>query len=174
MKHIASLISAGRIAGAFALFLTEPLSTPFFVLYALCCASDFLDGYIARKTNTASKFGETLDSIADFVLIAVMLVIFIPLISLEHWTLYWIAAIAAIRFASLAVGFVKYRAFALLHTYGNKATGIALACFPFFHQLAGPAITVYILCAAATLSALEELAINISQKELNRNRKSIL
>jgi len=174
MKHIASLITAGRIVGAFALLLIEPLSVPFFVLYVLCCASDVIDGYVARKTNTTSKLGEILDSITDFVLIAVMLIIFIPLIALEQWTLYWIAAVAVIRFSSLAVGFVKYRAFASLHTYANKATGIILACFPIFYQLAGLNVTAVIICAVATLSAIEEVAINISQKELNRNRKSII
>ena len=171
MKHIASLITAGRIVGVFALLLIEPLSLPFFVLYVLCCASDVIDGYVARKTNATSKLGEILDSIADFVLIAVMLVIFIPLIVLERWTLYWITAVAVIRFLSLAVGFVKYRAFASLHTYANKATGIILACFPFFYQFAVLSITAVIICGAATLTALEELAMNVSQKELNRNRK---
>ena len=76
MKYTASLITASRIIGAFVLLLIEPLSTPFFVVYILCCVSDVIDGYIARKTNTASKIGEILDSVADFVLIAVMRFIF--------------------------------------------------------------------------------------------------
>ena len=172
-KYTANIISICRIAGAMALFLTTPLSVSFFVVYILCCASDFLDGYVARKTNTTSKSGEILDSIADFVLIAVMLVIFAPLLAWESWMLYWIGAIALVRFTSLAVGFLKYRAFASIHTYANKTTGIALACFPIFYLLAGLTVTVFIICAAATLSALEELAINISQKDLNRNCRSI-
>ena len=173
MKHIASIITTVRIAGAFALLFIEPLSAAFFVLYALCCVSDVLDGYVARKTHTTSKIGAALDSIADFVFIAVMLVIFIPLLSLKLWMLYWIAAIALVRFASLAVGFAKYRALAFLHTYGNKATGIALACFPVLYQITGLSVAALIVCALATLSALEEMIINVSRKELNRNCRGI-
>jgi CDP-diacylglycerol--glycerol-3-phosphate 3-phosphatidyltransferase len=173
MKYIVSLITTGRIAGALVLLFIEPLSIPFFVVYILCCASDVIDGYVARKTNTASRFGEILDSAADFVLIAVMLVIFIPLLVWERWMLYWIGAIAAVRFVSLAIGFAKYRALAFLHTYGNKATGIACACFPILNQLLGLSLTLVIICAVASLSAFEELSITISAKELNRNRKSV-
>jgi len=174
MKHIASLITIGRIAGAFVLLLTEPLSMPYFVVYILCCVSDVIDGYVARKTDTASRFGEILDSAADFVLIAVMLYIFITLLTWDEWILCWIGAIALTRFISLAVGVAKYRAFAFLHTYSNKATGVVCACSPILYHLLGLSITVFIVCIAASLSALEELAINVSQKKLDRNRKSLL
>lgn len=50
----------------------------FFVVYTMCCLSDVLDGYVARKTKTTSKCGEGLDSVADFVFIAILLVVFIP------------------------------------------------------------------------------------------------
>ncbi len=39
-KHIASVLTVGRAAGAFVLLLLEPLSASFFTVYALCCASD--------------------------------------------------------------------------------------------------------------------------------------
>ena len=173
MKHIASLITTSRIVGALVLLFIEPLSTPFFVVYILCCASDVIDGYVARKTNTASRFGEILDSAADFLLVAVMGYIFIPLLVWEQWMLYWIGMVAVVRFTSLSVGFAKYRALAFLHTYANKAAGIACACFPFLYQFLGLSLTVAIVCAVASLSAFEELSITISSKELNRNRKSV-
>jgi len=46
------------------------------VLYILACVSDWLDGYIARKTKTTSAFGRFLDPIADKLLIAILLLIF--------------------------------------------------------------------------------------------------
>jgi CDP-diacylglycerol--glycerol-3-phosphate 3-phosphatidyltransferase len=167
------MITAVRIIGAFLLPFTKPLSAIFFTIYFLCCLSDILDGAVARKTNTTSKLGEVLDSVADLVLIAVMLVIFIPLLSWQQWMLYWIIAIAGVRFLSLTVGFVKYKAFSFLHTYANKATGIALAFFPILHWALGLSATVFILCGTASLSALEELAITISSGQLNRNRRSL-
>jgi len=132
-----------------------------------------LDGYVARKTKTTSRSGEVLDSIADFIFIAVVLVIFIPLLVWERWMLYWIGIIALIRFLSLGIGFVKYRAMSFLHTYANKFTGIALVCFPVLYRTLGMTITVFVLCGVASLSALEELTIIIHSKKLNRNKKSI-
>ncbi|MCL2225197.1 MAG: CDP-alcohol phosphatidyltransferase family protein [Defluviitaleaceae bacterium] len=169
MIHLASLVTMGRIIGALILLLTEPLSSLFFVVYFLCCMSDLLDGYIARKTNTTSSHGEILDSVADFIFAAVLLFILIPLFEWENWMPYWIAIIALTRLVSLSVGFVKYHTFSLLHTHTNKITGIALVTFPVFHQLFGFYLTALILCAIASLSALEELIITILAKKLNRN-----
>jgi CDP-diacylglycerol--glycerol-3-phosphate 3-phosphatidyltransferase len=145
----------------------------FFAVYFLCGISDILDGYIARKTNTSSRFGEILDSIADFIFVTVMLFIFIPLLAWGKWMLYMIGIIALVRFVSLGIGFVKYHAFAFLHTYANKITGIALICFPILYYAAGLTVTAFILCGIASLSALEELIITIHSKRLNRNVTSI-
>lgn len=173
MKHAASFVTAGRMAGALLLLLTTPLSAAFYVIYSLCCVSDILDGFIARKTNTASRAGEILDSAADFLLTAVLLYLFIPLMPWEPWMLFWIGAVALIRFASLGAGLVKYRAFAMLHTYLNKATGLFCVCFPLLYQTLGLNATVIILCSAATLSALEELVIILSAKTLDRNTRGL-
>jgi CDP-diacylglycerol--glycerol-3-phosphate 3-phosphatidyltransferase len=132
-----------------------------------------LDGYVARKTNTASKLGETLDSVADFIFIAVMLFIFIPLLAFESWMIIWVAAVALIRFVSLGVGFAKYRKLAFLHTYANKTAGAACACFPFLYQIFGLTVTAFILCGIASLSAVEELAVSVASKELDRNVKGL-
>lgn len=43
------------------------------ILFALVCATDFIDGYIARKTHTVSDLGKFLDPVADKVVIVVML-----------------------------------------------------------------------------------------------------
>ena len=170
---MASFFTTIRIVGAFVLLLLKPLSASFFAVYFLCCISDILDGYIARKTETTSKFGEIFDSIADFILIVIVFIIFIPLIEWDQWMVYWICIIALMRFLSLGIGFLKYRAFSLLHTYTNKVTGIALICFPILFQIFGKTITTFILCGLASLSALEELIINTRSKVLNRNIESI-
>lgn len=43
------------------------------VLFTVCCATDFLDGHIARKTGTVSDLGKLLDPLADKVIIVIML-----------------------------------------------------------------------------------------------------
>ena len=135
----------------------------------MCGLSDILDGFIARKMNISSKSGAILDSVADLIFIAVMLLIFVPILSFELWLLIWITAIAVIRLSSLIIGFIKYQAFAYLHTYANKITGVVLFCFPVLYHLTDLTITGMVLCSIASLSALEEFVITIKEKELNRN-----
>ena len=139
----------------------------------MCGISDILDGYIARKTNTVSKAGATFDSIADFIFVSVMVVIFIPLISWELWLIYWIVAIATIRLVSLVIGFAKYHSVAFLHTYTNKATGLVLFLFPLFYHIADITIVVIALCSIASLSAIEELVINLKERNLDKNIRSL-
>ena len=155
------------------LLFVKPLTAVFFILYFGCGASDVLDGYIARKTNTASQFGATLDSIADTIFTGVLLVILISIVKIPLWVLVWIVGIAGIRIASLLVGFLKYHTFAFLHTYANKATGTILFCFPLLYLALGVEVTATLICGLASCSSLEELALSITSKTLYRNVKSI-
>ena len=43
------------------------------VLFAVLCSTDFVDGHIARKTNTVSALGKFLDPLSDKIVIVVML-----------------------------------------------------------------------------------------------------
>ena len=170
---MATIITMGRIVGAFILLLITPFSVLFFVIYAACCASDVLDGYVARKKGTTSRFGEVFDSIADFIFVMAMLVIFIPLIDWDSWMLFLIGSVAIIRFLTLGIGFAKYRALSFLHTYANKVTGIALVCFPILYYFFGVMILIIALGSIASYSALEELIITIRSRNLNRNVKGL-
>lgn len=163
----------GRIIGSFLLLFTQPFSPVFFLLYILCGVSDAIDGLIARKTRTASKLGEVLDTVADLIFIIIVLIIFVPRLTLELWMYVWIISIAVIRFLTLAIGFIKYRALSFLHTYSNKATTAVFFLFPFLFLALGLPATVAIICLVATISALEEIMITLSSKQLNRNMPSI-
>ncbi|PWJ46996.1 CDP-alcohol phosphatidyltransferase family protein [Faecalicatena contorta] len=173
MKRIPNCITLIRIFASVSLLLVEPFSIPFFFFYVICGISDVLDGYIARRMDACSKFGQVFDSISDLIFISIVLFIFIPVINLPLWSIYWIAAIAAVRLISIITGFVKYQRLAFLHTYANKATGIVLFFFPFLFPVFGKEITVSIVCCMASISAAEELLINLISKTLSRDRSSI-
>ena len=149
------------------------MSVIFYLIYLLCGASDILDGYLARKTDTVTKSGAVLDSIADLILVAVMFIIFIPLLAWAWWQIYWLAAIVLIKCVALAIGFVKYNTLTFLHTYANKATGIILFCFPLFYQLLDLTVTAIIICSIASLAALEELIIIIKSPKLDRDVRGL-
>lgn len=173
MKHVPNIITCFRILSSIVLLFLKPLSMPFFLVFTLCAATDIFDGYVARKTGNASKAGAILDSVADMVFVAVALFIFIPIIPFAAWMVYWIIGIACIRISSLVVGVIKYKTFASLHTYANKATGLILFCFPFMYQICGINETAYFILLSASLSAIEEIAINMTSLSLNRDTKSI-
>lgn len=175
IKNVPNIITFLRIILCVPLYIVSPLSPIFAVIYSACGVSDILDGFIARETGASSKFGAVLDSIADFIVVCVILVKLIPIIEIPYRIIAWIIGIAVIRLTSLAVGYYRYRAFAFLHTYANKITGVLLFCFPLAFSFFGTADTlICIVCIVASISAVEELAINIISKKLDLNIKSII
>lgn len=135
--------------------------------------SDVFDGYIARKTNTTSKLGEKLDSLADLILVVVLIMVLFPIINLTKQIIVWVVIIGMVRVVSIVVVFIKYKKFAILHTYGNKITGLLLFAFPLSFDFSKSDVFIYIICVAASFSAIEELLIHLRSKELRANRKSI-
>lgn len=169
MKNLANLITISRIVGSFILLFLKPLSSIFLAVYLYCGFSDMIDGYVARLTESSSKFGALLDSISDFIFITVMVPICITAFSWRWWMIGWVCIIAIIRFLSLGLGLMKYHSLAFLHTHLNKATGFLMFCFPFYYDLLGFTVTAVILCCIGSISSIEELMITIKSKELYRD-----
>lgn len=173
MLNLPNAITISRIILSFMLLFVKPQSILFFVIYIVCGATDLLDGYIARKKKITSSLGATLDSIADFIFIFILLLIYLPILNIPQWCWFSITVISIIRLSSLLIGFIKYRAPGFLHTYTNKATGILLFCSPLIYVLMGTVFTGLLLCVVASVSAIEELAINMASKELSKDIKNI-
>lgn len=172
MKHLPNCITLVRILGAIGLLFVRPFSLPFFLLYGLCGVTDALDGYAARKLNAGSRFGQVLDSVADLLFIVAALAVLVPALHFPAWLLYWVASIAAVRGLSLVAGLARYRKIAFLHTYANKAAGFLLFLFPFLVLPLGKEGAAIAVCGVASVSALEELLLNVTAKTLNRDRPS--
>ncbi|MBU3172891.1 CDP-alcohol phosphatidyltransferase family protein [Clostridium estertheticum] len=173
MKTLPNCISFSRIIFSLILIFIKPLSIAFYVIYIICGFSDFLDGFIARKTKTISTLGAKIDSIADMVMAFVLLFILYPLVNPSTEIIIWIISIAIIRLVSMVIALKKYKTFACLHTYGNKITGIVLFIFPISLPYVHTTVLLYILCTVAGISAIEELIIQLTSSQLQLNKQSI-
>jgi CDP-diacylglycerol--glycerol-3-phosphate 3-phosphatidyltransferase len=173
MNNLANYISIARIILVLFLAFLEPLSFHFYLIYTVSGISDIMDGYIARKTKSSSKLGEKLDSAADFIMVVVLIPIFYTILNPGIVILLWIIVIGIIRVISLLIVLIKYKTFGMLHTYGNKITGLILFLIPLLLIVVPKSILMYLVCSIASVSALEELGINLLSKELSANKKSI-
>ena len=173
MKTISNYISFSRIIFSLILIVVKPLSITFYTIYIICGLSDIMDGFIARRTGTTSKFGARLDSLADLIMVGVLIMILYPIVKLTDEILIWIISVAIIRVTSIVVALKKYRTFAILHTYGNKVTGIVLfisvTLLPYINTI----VLMYIISVVASISAIEELIIQLTSNELQLNKRSV-
>ena len=77
ITSILNVITLSRIVCAIMIYLFLYLESYYLtalLLFGIASFSDFLDGYIARKTNSESVLGEILDPIADKLLIVFVLI----------------------------------------------------------------------------------------------------
>ena len=123
-------------------------------LYVFCGVSDMLDGWIARKTHTASAFGAKLDSIADMVFGIAYAVRVLPMLALPRFVWIWAACILLMRIWNLRCGYKRTGHVVMPHTFFNKCTGFMLFLLPLM-RWAGIAYIVAV-CVVATAAAIQE------------------
>ena len=153
---IANVITIFRIAASIVLLFCPVFSPAFYAFYIAAGLSDMLDGFVARKTDTVSKLGARLDTIADFVLVVVCLVKLPPVLRIPAWLYIWIGIIALIKVVNIVSGFTMQKRFVAVHSVMNKASGVLLFLLP----LTIPAVplknSAIVTCAAATFAAIQE------------------
>ena len=164
-KHLANILTGCRILGSILLLLFPAFSVAFYITYLFCGLSDMIDGTIARKTNSTSKFVSQLDTIADLIFVAASLFKLLPAIHIPGWLWIWGGVIAVIKISNIIWGYVSKKQFISLHTIMNKVTGLLLFLLPLtvsFVELKYIAIAV---CSIATLSAIQEWFYVITDSE---------
>ena len=153
---MANLITSCRILLSLLLLFFPALSPGFYGLYLAAGLSDMLDGFVARRTNSASPLGAKLDSMADLVFLAVCLIKLLPVLALPVWLWVWVGLIALLRLVNILSGFVCRKKLVLLHTRANKLTGALLFLLPLSLGFLNIAYTAVPLCALASFAAIQE------------------
>ena len=153
---MANTITFFRIAASIVLLFCPVFSPAFYVFYIAAGLSDMLDGFVARKTDTVSKLGARLDTIADFMFVVVCLIKLFPILSIPAWLYIWIGIIALIKVVNIISGFIVQKRFVTVHSVMNKAAGALLFLLPLTLPAVPLKYTAIVVCAAATFAAIQE------------------
>ena len=153
---IANVITIFRIAASIVLLFCPVFSPVFYTLYIAAGLSDMLDGFVARKTDTVSKLGARLDTIADFVFVVVCLIKLLPTLRIPVWLYGWIGIIAFIKVVNIISGFVVQKRFVPVHSVMNKVAGALLFLLPLTIPAVSLKYSVIVVCAVATFAAIQE------------------
>ncbi|MGN1033819.1 MAG: CDP-alcohol phosphatidyltransferase family protein [Intestinibacter sp.] len=171
MKYLPNTLSFLRIVLSIMLFYLNPVKLPFILIYIICGITDVLDGFIARKINATSEFGAKLDSIADVLIISVILFKFIPILKLNFYMMIWIVVIALIKISSIIVIFIRFKQFGIIHTYLNKLTGLLIFVYPILNYFISCKFYMYLVFIVATVTSIEEILICTTITSLDLDKK---
>lgn len=152
----ANIITGIRVLCSIVLLFCTALSPAFYTLYIIAGASDVLDGWVARRTNTTSELGAKLDSAADCFFVVVCLIKLLPVLAIPLWIYLWTGIIAAIKFINIISGFILQKQFMAVHSISNKLTGALLFAIPITLPLIELQYSATLVCLLATFAALEE------------------
>ena len=155
-KYLANILTGCRIFGSILLLFFPAFSLAFYITYILCGFTDMIDGTVARKTNSVSKFGSQLDTIADLVFVAVSLCKLLSAIHLPGWLWIWGGVIAVIKISNILWGYVSRKQFISMHTIMNKATGLLLFLLPLTLSFVELKYSSMAVCSIATFAAVQE------------------
>jgi CDP-diacylglycerol--glycerol-3-phosphate 3-phosphatidyltransferase len=175
MKRLPNVLACSRIAlsGMLPFLLDKPVL--FVIVYFLCGIIDIMDVYLARVWGAETALGTKLDSLGDFIFYAVWLYVLFTFGKADNsQIIICVTIVAIIRIANLVITRVKFRQWNVMHTIGNKLTGLVLfLMLPVCMYASNIAFwSVIVTGAIAALSALEESIILIKTKCYDANRRS--
>ena len=164
-NYVANIITGLRIVLSLPLLFIPLTSAWFYVLYLLCGLSDMIDGTVARRTKSASDFGARLDTVSDFVFMAVALIKFALYLHIPVWLWIWIGVIAMIKLGNAVLGLVRTKKLISPHTLLNKITGLLLFLLPVTISFVDLTYTLPIVCTIATVAAIHEVYFTYTEKK---------
>lgn len=153
---MANIITCIRILCSIAILFCPVFSAAFYSLYISAGLTDIMDGWVARKTNTASEFGAKLDTMADIVFVIVCLFKLLPVMDILVWLYVWIGVIALIKVINIVSGYVVQKQFVSVHSVMNKVTGTLLFLLPLTLSFIDLKYSATLVCIIATFAAVQE------------------
>ena len=156
MKRLANSITFFRILCSIALLFFPAFSLTFYALYIIAGVSDMVDGWVARRTHTASELGAKLDTIADIVFVIACLVKLFPVLDIPVWLYVWIGIIALIKVINIISGFIIQKRFVSVHSTMNKVSGLLLFVLPLTISFIDLKYSAVVVCVFATFAAIQE------------------
>lgn len=157
-RNLANIITSSRIIATLVMFFMPDFSKAFFISYTYAGLTDFIDGPIARKTNTVSKIGSKLDSVSDLLLYVLMMVKMIPYLKLYLPKYVWTMIFSTVGARILMYTYVgiKHHTFMSNHVFLNKATGFSIFFVPYFIRFSWFKWFATAVASVAILACLHE------------------
>lgn len=172
MKNIPNYITLVRLILSVLLFFITDNWILFLVIYIICGISDVFDGFLARKFKCQTKTGARLDSLADFIFCfaAFFRMLLSYRLTIPVSIIFGAILIALIRFINLYITRKKFGMPGILHTIGNKLSGII-----FFFACPAAVILGYVplwVIFIPLISSLEETMILLKADIYNPDIRS--
>lgn len=180
MKILPNILSCSRMALSAGLTVTANDELLFLVIYTLCGLTDAADGYFARKWNCMTPLGAKLDSIADAIFTSVILYLMYSNVqgTLSRFFVLCVLLVLGIRVLNLLITKIKFGEWNVIHTLGNKMTGLALftalPVFYIFGVMPTGDVVLKMIAVLALLASIEETSILLLSKRYDVNRKSLI
>lgn len=156
LMNLANAITTVRILCSAAILFCNALTPTFFTLYVAAGVSDIADGWVARRTNTASEFGSKFDTAADMAFVVVCLIKLVPAVNIPVWLIVWTGAIACIKIFNIVSVYAERRQFAAVHSAMNKVAGALLFALPPTLAVIDIKYSAPIVCIIVTIAAIDE------------------
>ena len=155
-KYIADSLTILRIVCSVSMLFFTVFSAQFYALYIFCGISDMCDGAVARKTNSESRFGAILDTVADLVFVTIALIKILPELKINKWMWMVISFAAIVKLFTFGYTIFCRKTPEKLHSLMNKITGFVLFLFPLTIKIINPAYSLTVVCVAVVISVFCE------------------
>jgi len=170
---VPNTLTASRILVSLIILIGRIQNLPFLLLFLYAGLSDMADGYFARRHNCQTELGAKLDSFADIFMFGVVFQRCYRDVLNSKLILYWSLAILITKIGTVILLKIRFHILGIVHTMGNKILGILLFSLPFWgRETREPVLSA--ICFFASAVVLEEIAIIVTSRKININRKSIL